>query len=63
VEAFNTLLEAKVLVEDWRIEYDTVRPHSALGYLTPSDYTKAWTAARPDSQSDAPTTGGPSHAS
>jgi hypothetical protein len=26
VEAFNTLLEAQVLVEDWRIEYNTVRP-------------------------------------
>jgi hypothetical protein len=23
-----------VLVEDWRIEYNTVRPRSALGYLT-----------------------------
>jgi hypothetical protein len=33
VEAFNTLLEARVLVEDWRIEYNTLRPHSALGYL------------------------------
>jgi putative transposase len=43
VEAFNTLLEARVLVEDWRIEYNTVRPHSALGYLTPTDYAKVWT--------------------
>jgi len=34
VEAFTTLLEAQVLVEDWRIEYNTIRPHSALGYLT-----------------------------
>ena len=47
VEAFNTLLEAQVLVEDWRIEYNTVRPHSALGYLTPTDYAKAWTATHP----------------
>jgi putative transposase len=47
VEAFNTLLEARVLVEDWRIEYNTVRPHSALGYLTPTDYAKAWTATHP----------------
>jgi len=47
VEAFTTLLEAQVLVEDWRIEYNTVRPHSALGYLTPSDYAKAWTANQP----------------
>jgi putative transposase len=43
VEAFNTLLEAQVLVQDWRIEYNTVRPHSALGYLTPTDYAKTWT--------------------
>jgi len=47
VEAFNTLLEARVLVEDWRIEYNTVRPHSALGYLTPTDYAKAWTTTHP----------------
>jgi putative transposase len=33
-EAFSALLEARVLVEDWRIEYNTVRPHSALGYRT-----------------------------
>jgi predicted secreted protein len=40
-----------VLVEDWRIEYSTVRPHSALGYLTPTDYAKAWTATHPNSHS------------
>jgi hypothetical protein len=33
-----------VLVEDWRIEDNTVRPPSALGYLTPTDYAKTWTA-------------------
>jgi transposase InsO family protein len=44
VEAFTTLLEARVLVEDWRIEDNTIRPHSALGYLTPTDYAKTWTA-------------------
>jgi putative transposase len=47
IEAFNTLMEARVLVEDWRIEYNTVRPHSALGYLTPTDYAKAWTTNHP----------------
>jgi putative transposase len=36
-----------VLVEDWRIEYNTLRPHSALGYLTPTDYAKAWTTIQP----------------
>ena len=47
VEAFSSLLEAQVLVEDWRIEYNTLRRHSALGYLTPTDYAKAWTANHP----------------
>jgi putative transposase len=44
VEAFTSLLDAQVLVEDWRIEYNTVRPHSALGYRTPAQYARAWTA-------------------
>jgi putative transposase len=47
VEAFNTLLEAQVLVEDWRIEYNTIRPHSALGYRTPAQYARAWTTNQP----------------
>jgi putative transposase len=47
VEAFTTLLDAQVLVEAWRIEDHTVRPHSALGYLTPTDHAKSWTANHP----------------
>jgi putative transposase len=47
VEAFTSLLEARVLVEDWRIEYNTVRPHSALGYRTPAQYARAWTINQP----------------
>jgi putative transposase len=47
VEAFSSLLEARVLVQDWRIEYNTLRPHSALGYLTPTDYAKTWTTNHP----------------
>jgi len=31
-EAFDTLLEVKVLIERWRQHYNTVRLHSALGY-------------------------------
>jgi transposase InsO family protein len=34
-EAFDTLLEAKVLIERWRQHYNTIRPHSALGYPPP----------------------------
>jgi putative transposase len=35
-EIFDTLLEAKVLIERWRVEYNTIRPHSALGYQPPA---------------------------
>ena len=31
--------EAKVLIEEWRKEYNTLRPHSALGYLPPAPET------------------------
>lgn len=35
-EQFDTLYEAKVLVERWRREYNTVRPHSSLNYRPPA---------------------------
>jgi transposase InsO family protein len=35
-EIFTTLLEAKVLVEAWRREYNEIRPHSSLGYRPPA---------------------------
>ena len=35
-EIFDTLLEAKVLTEQWRQKYNTVRPHSSLGYRPPA---------------------------
>jgi len=35
-EVFNTLAEAKVLIEPWRVHYNTVRPHSSLGYRPPA---------------------------
>jgi putative transposase len=35
-EIFTTLLEAKILIEDWRNHYNQVRPHSALGYKPPA---------------------------
>ena len=36
VEVFNTLAEAKVLIEGWRRHYNTVRPHSSLRYRPPA---------------------------
>jgi transposase InsO family protein len=35
-EIFDTLEEAKVLVERWRVEYNQIRPHSSLGYRPPA---------------------------
>lgn len=35
-EVFETLLEARVLTERWREHYNTIRPHSALGYRAPA---------------------------
>lgn len=35
-EQFDTLLEAKVLIERWRRHYNSVRPHSSLGYRPPA---------------------------
>jgi transposase InsO family protein len=37
-EVFGNLLEAKVLVEDWRKQYNEKRPHSSLGYQTPREF-------------------------
>lgn len=47
VEQFDSLLEAQVLVTDWRIEYNTYRPHSALGMLTPTEFAERWRLKQP----------------
>ena len=41
-EIFYTLEEARVLIEQWRQHYNTVRPHSSLGYRPPAPETIAW---------------------
>lgn len=38
-EIFYTLKEAQVLIEQWRCHYNTIRPHSALGYRPPAPQT------------------------
>jgi putative transposase len=40
-EVFTNLLEAKVLVEDYRSYYNHQRSHSALGYQTPAEFVAA----------------------
>jgi hypothetical protein len=40
------LLKAQVVVEAWRVEYNTYSPHSALDDLTPAEVRAAWTNQR-----------------
>lgn len=48
IEEFTSLTEAKVIIEDWRTEYNTYRPHSALGGLTPTEYAAKENQHQPD---------------
>ncbi len=41
-ELFETLAEAKVLVEDWRLDYNENHPHSALGMMAPARFAASW---------------------
>ena len=38
-EIFYDLREAKALIEGWRMNYNTDRPHSSLGYKPPAPVT------------------------
>ena len=40
-EIFYSMTEAKVLIEQWRRHYNTIRPHSSLGYRPPAPQTIA----------------------
>ncbi len=37
---FSTLAEARAIIEAWRIEYNTYRPHRSLNGLTPSEFAQ-----------------------
>jgi transposase InsO family protein len=40
-EDFDTLLEARVMIEAWVVEYNTKRPHRGLGMMTPLAFAEA----------------------
>ena len=46
-EIFYTLKEARIVIENWRKHYNTVRPHSSLGYVPPAPEVVLWAAAQP----------------
>ncbi len=41
---FSSLAQARRVIEAWRIDYNTERPHSSLGYLTPKEFAASWRA-------------------
>jgi transposase InsO family protein len=45
VEVFDNLPAAKRLTAAWRVNYNDHRPHSSLGYMTPSDFARQCSAS------------------
>lgn len=41
---FTSLAEARRIIEAWRVDYNTVRPHSSLNYRTPEEFAASWPA-------------------
>jgi transposase InsO family protein len=37
-EWFSSLMDAQVVIADWHLHYNTQRPHSSLGYKTPTAF-------------------------
>jgi len=46
-EIFYSLKEAQIVIEGWRCHYNTIRPHSSLGYQPPASEVELWPAAPP----------------
>lgn len=47
---FSTLTEAKDRIEAWRQDYNTLRPHSALGDLSPEEFVRSKHTSQPSTQ-------------
>ncbi len=43
VEAFDSVLEAQTVINDWKNIYNHKRPHSSLGWTTPAAYAASLT--------------------
>ena len=42
---FWSIEHARVVLESWRIEFNTEHPHSSLGYMTPEQFAASWGVA------------------
>ncbi len=45
VEDFDSVLEARVLVDAWNLEYNTQRPQRGLGFMTPLAFARSHNVA------------------
>lgn len=54
-EWFSSLLDAQIVIEDWRVHYNTRRPHSSLGYKTPTNFATQWVTQIQPAQTLIPT--------
>jgi len=43
---FTSLMQARLALEEWRRDYNTVRPHSRIGWLTPVAYAAKFSSQR-----------------
>jgi putative transposase len=48
LHGFSSLRHAREEIENWRIHYNTERPYSSLGYLSPTEFLMMTTAAAPE---------------
>jgi putative transposase len=54
---FLDLTDARQIIETWRIDYNSSRPHSALGYATPQEFAASHQGHAPGEMTNSPTGG------
>jgi putative transposase len=54
---FLDLADARQIIEAWRIDYNSSRPHSALGYATPQEFAASHQGHAPGGMTTSPTAG------
>lgn len=52
VSWFWNLFDARRKISAWQRDYNTQRPHSSLGYLTPEEFARQWQLASPSCSLD-----------
>jgi putative transposase len=54
MEVFDRVATARRLTASWREDYNTLRPHSSLGYVSPAEFAARYAASAPVSASATP---------